>query len=320
MILQHFKHLRGKQMETNIKPKVLAFSGSGRSGSTILEILLGQQSGFVAVGEMTRLWYHGYHKNILSGSRVPVRESELWVGVADEVFGGVDKVDGAAIHHLRVRSFLEAFRIITKTASEDTMKRVREYADILSKTYQAIAKVSNKQVIVDASKDTRHVCVLAHTQGIDLRLLHLIRDSRAVVYSWSKPKKRLDADEYIHQPNLLVSSMKWNVHNFYSELIKRQFPSLQILYEEYVHNIEDTLWQILNFMEIENDSVTTEIDMDRITEQHGIWGNPVRFEKNINIGIDARWKREMPQSHKYLSTFLTLPMLLYYKYNIIAMA
>lgn len=297
-------------------PKVLAFSGAGRTGSTLLEILLGQQEEFIAVGEMTRLWFNGYHKNILCGSRVPVRESELWIAVAEEVFGGLERVDGVAISRLSVRNLLEAFRIITNTASAETMRRVREYADILSKTYQAIAKISNKAVIVDASKDTRHVCVLAHTPGIDLKLLHLVRDSRAVVYSWSQRQRRLDVEQekYIYEPNIIVSAMKWNVQNFYTELLKRRHPSLFIRYEDYVLDIEKVLREIMHFTGVNVGTVITQVDMDRITEQHGIWGNPVRFQPNIEIKFDARWQREMSSLDRLISTIFTFPLLMRYQY------
>lgn len=294
--------------------KVLAFSGSGRTGSTVLELLLGQQPGFTAVGELTRLWFHGYHKNVLCGSRVPVRESDFWIAVADEVFGGLDKVDGVAISRLKVGSYLEAFRIITNTASPGTMRRIREYGDILSRTYHAISKLSGDTVVVDASKDTRHVCVLDHVPDIEYRLLHLVRDARAVVYSWSKRKPRLDTEGYIQQSNIFISCMKWNFQNLYSEMLKRHAPGMRIRYEDFVPDIEGTLSQIIEFTGVENATVTTELDMERITEQHGIWGNPVRFEKNINIHADMRWRTEMPRRHRYITTFLTFALLKYYHY------
>jgi hypothetical protein len=54
--------------------------------------------------------------------------------------------------------------------------------------------------------------------------------------------------------------------------------------------------------------------MDRITEQHGIWGNPVRFRPNIEIKFDARWQREMSSLDRLISTIFTFPLLMRYQY------
>ena len=48
------------------KVKVLFIAGNGRSGSTILDVILGQLEGFFAVGELRRIW--GSERDILEES------------------------------------------------------------------------------------------------------------------------------------------------------------------------------------------------------------------------------------------------------------
>ena len=45
-------------------------------------------------------------------------------------------------------------------------------------------------VVVDSSKITSLAYVLSHSSTIDLRLLHILRDPRAVAYSWTKVVRR----------------------------------------------------------------------------------------------------------------------------------
>ena len=56
--------------------------------------------------------------------------------------------------------------------------------------YQAIAAVSGAEVVVDASKSTAQLFALRHIDGLDLRVVNLVRDSRGVAHSWTKADVR----------------------------------------------------------------------------------------------------------------------------------
>jgi hypothetical protein len=67
--------------------------------------------------------------------------------------------------------------------------RLGRMAEILRSLYSAIAQVSGG-VIVDSSKTPSYLFLLQRVEGIDLRLLHLVRDSRGVAYSTLKRIRR----------------------------------------------------------------------------------------------------------------------------------
>ena len=62
----------------------------------------------------------------------------------------------------------------------------------LERLYRAIAVVGDTRVIVDSSKAPSTAFVLRAMPVLDLRLVHLIRDSRGVAYSWNKKVVRPD--------------------------------------------------------------------------------------------------------------------------------
>ena len=47
------------------------------------------------------------------------------------------------------------------------------------------------------SKDLSHVCILRREPCVDIRLVHLVRDSRGVAYSWTRPHRRPEATHRI---------------------------------------------------------------------------------------------------------------------------
>ena len=73
-----------------------------------------------------------------------------------------------------------------KFRSAQQQKNIEAYRRILTKLYCAIQSVSGSQVIVDSSKGPRYAMLLNEIPEIDLRVVHLVRDSRGVVYSWQK--------------------------------------------------------------------------------------------------------------------------------------
>jgi hypothetical protein len=57
---------------------------------------------------------------------------------------------------------------------------IDDYSARLAALYAAISRVSGANVIVDTSRDPTFACLLMRIPGSDVRIVHLVRDSRAV--------------------------------------------------------------------------------------------------------------------------------------------
>lgn len=185
----------GSQCSDGIK--VLFIGGFGRSGSTLLELLLAQLDDFVAVGEVRYIWWRSLKENHLCGCGQAFRSCQFWRNVIDEAFGGVQNLDVDGIQDLWRST--ERIRYIRELTSRDMSaayrRRFEQYAQIEEKLFRAIAVVSRKKVIVDSSKVPSHGFVLNALANIDLNVLHLVRDSRAVAFSWMKRKRIVQSQE-----------------------------------------------------------------------------------------------------------------------------
>lgn len=168
--------------------KVLYVAGLGRSGTTLLGNILGQVDGFVSVGEIRLVWDHGLVMNKICGCGARFEECEMWRPVFSEAFGGMSKVDPRKMIHLR-ESWARTKHIPLMLAPPGRRLiegRLAEYLDSLGKLYRAVQTVTGSRVIVDTSKFPSYGFVLGMAPSVDLRVVHLVRDPRAVAYSWMR--------------------------------------------------------------------------------------------------------------------------------------
>ena len=206
----------------NERMTVLFVGGYSRSGSTLLDRMLGQLPGFFSVGELRHVWQRGFRDNQLCGCGQPFHSCEFWSAVGSEAFGGLDKVDVEEVFALkravdRVR-YIPHHSLATKIKLNGGMaERVRQYAVVLERLYRAVQKISGARVIVDSSKVSAYAYLLNRLPSIDLRLIHLTRDSRAVAYSWQRQKVHPEITghvEYLPRIGAANVSSEWNLANY----------------------------------------------------------------------------------------------------------
>ena len=301
---------------------VLYIGGQGRSGSTILERAVGELPGIVAVGEVVHLWLRGLRDNELCGCGEPFHQCPFWSEVGQRAFGGWETLDADAAVDLRYS--VDRNRYVPLMLKPNLVaaynQRHRVYLDRLSVLYRAIADVSGARVIVDSSKHASYALLLAQTPGIDLRLLHVVRDSRAVVHAWSRQVQRPEAtDSLMPKYGPLKAAALWDVQNTVIETLKQRHPYLRVRYEDFVTSPKDTLLQIAPFADPENpDPSLPFLDGATIDLQasHSVAGNPMRFSTGqIAIRSDDRWQSEMPATRRLLVDALTKPLNVHYGYR-----
>jgi hypothetical protein len=304
-----------------VKPKVLYIGGYFRSGSTLLDRVLGQIDGFVSVGELRYVWDQGFEKNWLCGCGAAFRECPFWREVVERTYGGFDRVDvGEA---LRLKRSVDRMRHIPRLASPwksaAFRKNLKRYSGNLGRFYEAIQGASGAEVIVDSSKDASYAYALANVADVDLRLVHLVRDSRAVAYSWLRKKEDyLIKGERSYMDNLspVGSATGWVRSNLLIEPLKWSVPSKTVRYEDFVRRPGAALSEILELLSEQRSELPLAGDAGvRLGTSHNVSGNPMRFRKGpITLSLDREWKQKMRPSDKHTVTALTLPLLARYGY------
>jgi hypothetical protein len=131
---------------------VAYIGATGRSGSTLLDRVLGTAPSAVSVGELTWIWNYGVISDRPCGCGEPFRSCPFWTSVGDAAFGGWHQVDAEGLNRTR--------RELLRNRSVPTLwprrsgggAAAHEYVDVLGRLYRSIASVSGVDVVVDNSK------------------------------------------------------------------------------------------------------------------------------------------------------------------------
>jgi hypothetical protein len=298
-----------------MKPKVLFIGGYGRSGTTLLDRILGQIDGFFSAGEIRFLSQHALAEDRLCGCGRAFSDCGLWTEILERAYGDRRRIDPAEQAVLRERMRNSLGRSLTAAGRNSYRESVERYAELLGPLYPAIAEASGARVIVDSSKEARHGWLLDKVDSIDLRIIHLVRDPRAVAYSWQRRKFDPGSGDELPRFGLLKSGLEWNLVNSLTRLLGRRGARFMVLrYEDLVADPASAIERVLDLTDETGAGVP--ISDDRSIElglDHTVAGNPMRFRQGeVRIEMDAEWKRRMRAFDRALVSTLTLPGLLRY--------
>lgn len=305
------------------RPTVLYIGGFGRSGSTLLERVLGQVQGAVAVGELVHLIERGLVANQDCGCGRPFHDCPFWTDVGAKAFGGWDRVAGLDWLELKHRVDRNRFiPLMIAPILPGYRSALGEYTERLNRLYEAIAEVSGADLIIDSSKHASTAFLLRRVDGIRLRVLHLVRDSRGVAYSWTKKVTRPEIHERVTlmpQFHPASAAAHWFGYNALFELLRVvRTPVTFVRYEDF---LAAPVTETTRIIAATGSTVRTGdlafLDGRHLDLQtdHSVAGNPMRFTTGrIELRSDEVWHQKLSRSHRRIVTFLTAPLLLRYRY------
>jgi hypothetical protein len=306
--------MRGEELS------VLYVGGLGRSGSTLIDRVLGQTPGVCSVGELVFLWDRALSANELCGCGDPFDECPFWKEVGVVAFGGWDRIDPRAIQAWQRRVDRNRYvpSMLVPPLAPSYRRRLEPYAEAVGRIYKAIAEVTGARVIVDSSKHASTAAMLRHVPGIRPRIVQLFRDPHGVAWSWSKTVERPDATDGV---SLMARvgpariAARWQGYNALLGLVRS--PGAALRYEDFVAHPEPATRRLLALVGLEPEALpqfvgprTVRLDVD-----HTVAGNPLRFRTgDIEIRADEEWRRRMPASRRALVSALSFPSTAIYGY------
>jgi len=197
---------------------VLYVGGTGRSGSTVVANALGGDPSMVSVGELRFLWQRGIVEDRLCGCGAPFSQCAFWGEVLHRAYGA-DLPEPTMVHAQLTE--LTRLRQLPRFSISATRERlaagpaVQRLAEVLAPLYEAICEVSGARVVVDSSKLPTYAMVLDAVPGLDVRVVHLVRDPRAAAFSWQRKKEQPDRRRpgYMERRGSLKSAVLWTTWN-----------------------------------------------------------------------------------------------------------
>jgi Sulfotransferase family len=295
----------------------------GRSGSTILGNVLGEIDGFVHAGELRTIWGQGLQRDRLCGCGVPIRRCEFWKAVLDAVDLRSLGVDAEAVFRWQSKTvrLRRTPRLIWSTDDDRLGHPLCAYVDIQTKLYRAIADVTGCRVIVDSSKRAADAALLGLLPGIASRYVQLVRDPRAVAFSWQRvktsPGERRRQEMMRYSP--WVSTRSWLALHLAAEAIARRRGRdrfLTLRYEDFVASPRAAVERIADLAGESCERLPFLDDRTvYLSGNHTAGGNPDRLKMGgVRLIEDNEWVVRQSRAHRLLVTAGTSPLLSRYGY------
>jgi hypothetical protein len=305
--------------------RVLYILGWGRSGSTVLANILGEVEGFFSTGELHYLWERSLLQNRRCGCGDAIVDCVVWSRVLDRI-GVPGTIDPATVvgwieRSMRIRRTPALLR--SRPGSSLQPPSLASYGALLEDLYAAIGSVTGARVLVDSSKIPADAALLRLLPRVDATYVQLVRDPRAVAYSWARVKEQHDPNA----PNVMIrhgavdSTVNWTTWNLAAERLARLVGPQRfhrVRYEDLMRDPRATVGRIVGFAGEPADRLPFDDDRTaRLGPNHTVSGNPDRFRSGaITLRADDQWVRSQGTSDRWISTVLASPLLARYGYPV----
>jgi hypothetical protein len=292
---------------------VIYISSTNRSGSTLLDLLLGGHQEITSLGEVHHLGayidkpqYSYYNQSThpkplscLCGERV--LSCKFWAAVEQQLGCKlIDlQLDPYHIHQEFNKTIIDGInyksvRTVTNKINRkivieyfphlflnSTIQKITGYSAIAHdyfKLYRAASRVSESSYVIDSSKTPYRFQYLYTQNPSKIKIILLCRDPKSVVASMVK--RGADIFKAIDTWNNMAKRIELFASNIPSEKI------IRIRYEDLCRNTENTLKVICNFLELQFKFPS----MSPSTyNKHHVGGSPSKFRDDRIISLDETY-------------------------------
>lgn len=261
--------------------KLIYIMGAGRSGTTILEILLANNPGIIGVGELTHIFRDGFLGNELCACGDKFNDCHFWSKICNEYTWNEAEINQLFNLFKSVSSHL---RFPLNALNVCNTRKQKSYHLANQKLFESIAKTARANTIVDSSKYAGRALVLAKMQLESVYILSMTRSPVGILQSFRKPlleqppKSALAAMIYYCYTLLCARIVVWLLGD----------KILRINYEELCRSPMATLRKIEKHCKIDlsNSLSYLELDCD-FRVGHMISGNRLRMQRTVKFGCGS---------------------------------
>jgi hypothetical protein len=279
--------------------KVLFITGMGRSGSTLISSLLGQSSNVFNAGEFAFFWERGLMENLMCSCGKPFSDCATWQNVVFQGFSDEKNMDLQSLTH---KKYFRNLNILHYRNLNNPSTALAEKIRLTTKLYQATQAATGCEVIVDSTKIPAYGLILSQIPELDVYFLHLVRDPRAVSFSWRRKK--------LGQKSTLWSAFRWFYINFFVEVFLNK-PTLKYMfmrYEDFVLAPQTNIAKIFAFVNITPLPILS-------ANEHTFSANPGRLNREaLIIKPDYEWKSKSGKVDNSLTSSLDFVLMKKYGY------
>lgn len=304
-------------MTASTTTKVLYIVGAGRSGSTLLDQMIGSLPGGLSAGELRTVFGRFFQFDRSCSCGAPLAECPLWGTVVPDVLSAHGVVSPLQLaefqrEHLRMRHLPGLLQVGLRP------RTVERYGAIMGDLYEAAAGRSGAQFIVDSSKTPTDAALFASYCAVPMVFAHLVRDPRGVAASWARAVPDVETRTgLLPQQSPARSAIQWMTLNAGAEALFRSSDDIcrrRVRYEDLVADSSNVVKELCTALGRKpSDDPGTQ---RTIGVGHLVLGNPRRFDTGKPVlSLDERWRTELSPQAQATVKAITWPLARRYGYS-----
>jgi hypothetical protein len=298
-------------------PKLAYLLSASHSGSTLLAMLLGAQSGICTVGEL-KATHLGDAESYRCSCRERIRDCPFWQEIGRAMGRrGIEDFDvtraGTSIFETQSPYLLRLLAPLYRNGVLETVRNLglslsSEWRRHLSNTQhrnlaliQSVLEVTGARLLVDSSKVALRLKYLLRIRDLEIRVIRVIRDGRAVALTYTDEWNFADSRDPgmrgggsgLRRPpprhSIAEAATEWKRSNEAADALLRWLPHKQwteVRYETLCAEPVATLRRLTDFLGLPPDQPCLDF---RAAPQHVI-GNGMRLDSTSEIRLDERWR------------------------------
>lgn len=303
-----------------VEKKVIYIMGHARSGSTILNILLGNSPDAMAAGETGNFYRSGLLNNEFCSCGQPFEQCEFWSPISrsmrQQLNGKIDAFISYSKSLDNWRNVLFSGRMSKDNLTTDWYHKVNR------QLFEEIITASGKNTLIDASKDPVRFFHLRTLPQYKFALIHIVRDPRAVCLSQLRTFKKdmqsgLERD--MQGKSIFKTVKSLYINTYLSEKMKRlhKHNVVTVNYDELAQGKGSALSDITLATGLDTTALAHSINKGEILHQfHSAAGNRLRMSREIRLMYDYSWRQSLTRLQYFTITLLTLPLILRYRFRL----
>ncbi len=308
------------------RTRLVYLLGPSHSGSTLLALLLGSHPEIATVGELKQTSM-GDLDQYRCSCGVEIRSCPFWAAVREDMRAGgwsfepgdgsTDLAAGSGPYVRRLLRPLhrgpafELARDLALGAAPGWRRHLARWHQANASLAEAVCRLTGKRMLVDSSKVAVRLKYLLRNPALDVRVVRVIRDGRAVMLAYMDPARFADArDERLRgggwggdrAPERLSAAggaLEWRRSNEEATCALRSLPRdawCEVRYEELCGDAQGTLGPVLAWLGVDPGA---RVELARGVNH--VIGNGLRFDSTREVRLDDRWQTALPR--QALGTF-----------------
>lgn len=276
--------------------KLIYILGAGRSGTTLLDIVLGNQDSLCSCGELNRFPKRNGIPPLITNEN----KLNFWENYRNQLQEELNVTN--LREYIRVTDKFEYHSGYIASFFYRSNKDYEKYSEYLFHFFNILSNLITTPTIIDSSKYPGRLYNLVKL-GYDVKVIYLIREPSMVVRSFERKnieqpsKNSILAIAYYFSVNLLC--------HITIALLGPTVKSVKIKYEDFIQNPAGILQLISEKLDVElGDLIGKVMNDENLLVGNLFDGNRIRLKNEIEI---IRERKEKPNGLKYfIARFLNL--------------